>query len=81
MKGILRILKSSKGVAALASIVGIILVHVLKLEPALAKDLTTYIVILAVAYIGGTTLEDSAAKFRKGDTDEKPDDGGGAGSS
>ncbi len=81
MKGILRLLKSSKGIAALASIMAAIGVQFIGLEEEFAVKLAGWIIIVAVAYIGGVTVEDSAEKFRKGDSNAKPDDSGGAGSS
>ncbi len=66
MKGILRIARSSKGMTALMSIVGIVLINVLKVEPEMAKTLTGAIITLAGIYIVSSAAEDAAEKFRDG---------------
>lgn len=64
--GLKRILKSSKGIAALTSITGVVLIYVLGVEPDMALKLSISIVTMAGLYIVTTAAEDMAAKKNGG---------------
>ena len=77
--GVLRILRSSKGIAAIGGIVGVILTHALEMDPTFAAELRPIIVTLVLAFIGGNVAEDVATKLRKGGGDANSgSDGGGS---
>ena len=58
MKGIKRMLNSSKGVAALTTVFGLVLIRLLGMDAEAARDLSVALIILAALYIGGTAYED-----------------------
>ena len=66
MAGLRRIFESSKGVAAVVAVLGIVLVQALKLDLDTARTLSVSIGTLAALYIAGTAYED-AGKIRKED--------------
>ena len=71
MGGLNRIFTSSKGVAAVVAVVGIVLVNVLGMAPDAALTLSVSIGTMAALYIGGTAWED-------GNKAKAPKDKGGA---
>lgn len=68
MKGLKRIFSSSKGLAAVIAILGIVTVQVLGMAPDVAQTLSISIGSLAGLYIAGTAWEDAG----KPKGDEKP---------
>lgn len=64
MKTIRALFKSRKFVAALAAALGVLFVQ-LGLDEAAAETVSEAIVLLGLAYIGGTTIEDAALKLKK----------------
>lgn len=62
MKGIRRILSSSKGVVALGALLLVVVTRAIGLEEPLASTIVTSTLTLAGLYIVGTAVEDHGAK-------------------
>ena len=62
MNGLKRIFSSSKGIAAVVAILGIVLVQLVGLDKETSMTLSISVGSLAALYIAGTAYEDAAKK-------------------